>query len=69
MTQSTQTHTCISCKKTEGGEVVGSTYVSTGDNGMIVRFWMCDECALPLGPGQGPIDMDEPIPVPHQPRG
>lgn len=68
MTQSQQTHTCISCKKTEGGEVVGSTYVSTGDNGMIVRFWMCDECALPLGPGQGPIDMDDPTKA-EQPRG
>ncbi|MCP3101857.1 hypothetical protein LZ198_23550 [Myxococcus sp. K15C18031901] len=66
MSDSKQPQTCISCKKPEGGDVVGSIYVSTGDNGMIVRFWMCDECALPLGPGQGPIDMDEPTPPAEQ---
>jgi|GEM_PF-3897747 len=60
MTQSNPTHTCLSCKKTEGGEVIGSTYTSTGENGMIVRFWMCDACALKMGPDQGPIDMDAP---------
>lgn len=60
MTQSNPTHTCLSCKKAEGGDVIGSTYTSTGENGMIVRFWMCDACALTMGPDQGPIDMDEP---------
>jgi hypothetical protein len=27
---------------------------------MILSFWMCDRCAIPLGPGQGPIDIDDP---------
>lgn len=53
-------HTCISCRKAEGGAVVGSSYLSNGDNGMIVRFWMCDDCAMKYGPSQGPIDMDDP---------
>lgn len=53
-------NSCIACKRTEGGPVAGVSYVSNGDNGMIVRFWMCDECALKLSPGQGPIDMDDP---------
>ncbi len=60
MPQSPSPHTCISCKRTESGAVAGSTFISNGDNGMIVRFWMCDDCAMKHGPGQGPIDMDDP---------
>ncbi|WNG33364.1 hypothetical protein F0U60_06745 [Archangium minus] len=58
--QKFQQHVCLSCKKPEGGAVSGSSYISNGDNGMIVRFWLCDDCAMTLGPSQGPIDMDEP---------
>lgn len=57
--QQPQQHECLSCKKTEGGAVTGASFVSNGDNGMIVGFWMCDACAMKLGPGQGPIDMDD----------
>ena len=62
MSQSKQPapNACIHCKRPESGDVVGSTFTSNGENGMIVRFWMCDDCALKLGPGQGPIDMDDP---------
>lgn len=57
--QKSQQRVCLSCKKPEGA-VSGSSYISNGDNGMIVRFWLCDDCAMTLGPSQGPIDMDEP---------
>lgn len=51
---------CISCKREEAPDLPGATFTSNGDNGMIVTFWMCDQCALALGPGQGPIDLDDP---------
>lgn len=53
-------NTCLSCKKAEAPNLPGATFTSSGDNGMIVTFWLCDQCAIPLGPGQGPIDMDDP---------
>jgi hypothetical protein len=61
-------NTCISCKKPEGADVVGASYVSNGDNGMIVAFWMCDACAIKLSPDQGPIDMDEERPAEATPE-
>jgi hypothetical protein len=51
---------CISCKREEAADNPGSKYTSNGENTMVVTFWMCDRCALPLGPGQGPIDLDDP---------
>lgn len=51
---------CLLCKKEEAPDLPGATYTSNGDNGMIISFWMCDRCAIPLGPGQGPIDVDDP---------
>jgi hypothetical protein len=27
---------------------------------MIITFWMCEKCAIPLGPQQGAIDLDDP---------
>jgi len=51
---------CVVCKQLEGPDRAGATFTSNGDNGMIITFWMCNECAVPLGPGQGPIDMDDP---------
>jgi hypothetical protein len=59
MSQSEKSQECLSCKQHESGSVTGASYVSNGDNGMVVSFWMCDACAMKLGPGQGPIDMDE----------
>ncbi len=52
--------TCLLCKKEEAPDLAGATYTSTGDNGMIISFWMCDACAIPLGPQQGDIDLDDP---------
>lgn len=51
---------CVSCKKEESRDVPGGTFTSNGDNGMIITFWMCESCAIPLGPQQGPIDLDDP---------
>ena len=51
---------CISCHELEGPDRQGATFTSNGDNGMVITFWMCNPCAVPLGPGQGPIDMDDP---------
>jgi hypothetical protein len=51
---------CISCKRTEGPTVSGGTFTSAGDNAMSITFWMCESCAIPLGPSQGPIDLDDP---------
>ena len=53
-------HVCISCKRTEGPNVPGASFTSSGDNGMIISFWMCESCAIPLGPQQGDIDLDDP---------
>lgn len=52
--------TCISCKKPESPDLPGSMFTSNGENGMIVTFWMCESCAIPLGPVQGDIDIDDP---------
>lgn len=51
---------CLVCKKEEAPDLPGATYHATGENGMILTFWMCDGCAIPLGPGQGPLDIDDP---------
>jgi hypothetical protein len=51
---------CLSCKKPESAQLMGSTYQGQGENGMRVKFWLCNPCAVPLGPsGQGPINMPE----------
>ena len=51
---------CLSCKKPESPQLQGSTYEGKGHNGMLVKFWLCNPCAIPLGPsGQGPINMPD----------
>ncbi len=55
-----QENQCLACKTSEGPATPGATFTSNGDNGMIVTFWLCDPCALPLGPGQGPITLEDP---------
>ena len=44
----------------ESPDLHGSMFTSNGENGMIITFWMCESCAIPLGPVQGPIDIDDP---------
>jgi hypothetical protein len=51
---------CLSCRNMEAAANPGSRYTSNGENTMIVTFWLCDACAVKLGPGQGPIDLDDP---------
>jgi hypothetical protein len=50
---------CLVCQSIESKKNKGAQYTSNGDNGMIVSFWLCDACAVKLGPGQGPIDIEE----------
>lgn len=45
--------TCVCCKRQESPAVVGATFTSDGTNGLKVKFWLCDDCAGPLGPQQG----------------
>jgi hypothetical protein len=48
---------CLSCKREASPQLFGTWYNAKGDNGMLVAFWMCNPCAIPLGVSQGPIDM------------
>ena len=48
---------CLSCKKSESPELMGSTYEGKGKNGMRVKFWLRNPCAVSLGPKR---------PGPHQ---
>ena len=51
---------CLTCEREESPEVSGATFNATGTNGMVLRFWMCTDCALKLGPDQGPITLEDP---------
>jgi len=45
--------TCLVCKAPGGSKRPGSFYEAVGDNGMrLVNIWVCDACAVPLGPPQ-----------------
>lgn len=48
---------CLSCKREATPNIFGTWYDAKGGNGMLLRFWMCNKCAIPLGPKQGPVDM------------
>ena len=48
---------CAMCKQPESPERMGNFYNATSENGMrLIHFWVCNECANPLGIGQGEID-------------
>ncbi len=49
---------CLTCKREKTPQLFGAWYDAKGTNGMLLRFWMCNPCAIPLGPTQGPIDME-----------
>ena len=55
-----QMNTCLSCKRQEAPDVPGAIFHAQGDNGMVADLWLCNACAVKLGPGQGPIDMRDP---------
>lgn len=49
---------CISCKRREEAELSGAEYAAKGGNGMQVRFWLCNPCAIRLAPvSQGPMTL------------
>lgn len=51
---------CIACKTEEAPTTKGANYEAKSNSGYVVKFWLCNRCAIPLGPPQGPIDMDDP---------
>ncbi len=51
---------CIACKRQEAPGVGGANFSASGDNGMVIMFWMCTDCALEHSPGQGPITLEDP---------
>lgn len=54
-------NTCVSCKRViNPPELRGTQFVCKGENGTNIAFWMCSPCAIPLGPGQGPIRVRSP---------
>lgn len=50
-------NTCISCQRTiDPPHLRGTLYTCKSEtSGTIIQFWMCNPCAIPLGPSQGPI--------------
>jgi hypothetical protein len=56
-TNAAKKEVCLTCKREAAPQVFGAWYDAKGSNGMLLRFWMCNQCAIPLGPPQGPIDM------------
>jgi len=55
------THTCAICSKTEEAPMrMGADYQVRGEDGTVLKFWMCNPCAFPLGPQQGPINVQDP---------
>lgn len=58
MAQPTTKEVCLTCKREKSPQLFGAWYDARGANGMLLRFWMCNPCAIPLGPTQGPIDME-----------
>jgi hypothetical protein len=44
---------CLSCKQDEAPARKGAKYFSDGANGVRVKFWLCNDCAIPLGIPQG----------------
>ena len=56
-----ENHVCASCGQPEDEESRrGAEYEARSDRGTAVRFWMCNRCAIPLGPAQGPADLGGP---------
>ncbi|HZN94215.1 MAG TPA: hypothetical protein VFB81_15990 [Myxococcales bacterium] len=60
---------CISCQRTiEPPALRGTLYNCKSEStGATIQFWMCNPCAIPLGPGQGPIPKFDPKQKPRIP--
>jgi hypothetical protein len=47
---------CVMCHRAESSEVLGNFYDAVSGNGMrLQHFWVCNDCAIPLGPDQGGV--------------
>ena len=46
---------CIACGTAQTPKRDGAHYMLTSDRGETLRAWICDSCAIDLGPPQGPI--------------
>ena len=64
-------NTCISCQREiQPPALRGTLYTCTGESaGNTITFWMCNPCAIPLGPSQGPILKIDPKQKPRIPGG
>jgi hypothetical protein len=54
---------CVSCGTEEDSKDYkkrGANYEAKSSGGTVVKFWMCNPCAIPLGPPQGPITVQDP---------
>lgn len=56
----TESNVCLTCGREESPQVKGTQFNATGKNGMVLQFWMCLDCAVKLGPDQGPITLEDP---------
>lgn len=46
---------CIGCAGTEAPTRRGAVYELRSDRGETLTAWICNDCAIPLGPPQGPV--------------
>ena len=46
---------CISCAGVESAQRVGAFFDLQSPEGEALRVWLCNDCAIPLGPPQGPV--------------
>ncbi len=46
---------CIRCNTLQSPERPGAFFDVRSEHGDTMTVWLCNECAIPLGPPQGPI--------------
>lgn len=46
---------CILCAKPKSDQRPGATYELQSDRLEKLTAWICNDCAIPLGPPQGPV--------------
>jgi len=52
---------CLVCKRPRGPSSPGDYYNAVGSKGMVLpHLWICNTCALSLGPKQGLIEPFQP---------
>lgn len=53
-------NTCASCKSPEAPDRKGHPYSVKAESGKALKMWLCNRCAVTLGPQQGPITLQDP---------